>query len=257
MAATYGTETQHRRDELILRCVAEDPRWYSAKVLDRLVPAFGGCWLWTGGHQGGYGCVGLPTRVTRPTGQRGGVVRVHRVVKLAEHGPQPFGLVLDHLCRTPLCANPAHLESVLPAENTRRGTGNWFGRRCVRLHPGQDTIRADESSACLACRAVMCEQNHPGEPPGRLHSDGRCGKCESLRRKPRYDPKTTREGKALRALLALRWNATKDEVEASIGSSVPRVRAALAMHDDGWPRHQIERRLGPPPTRSRYSDGTT
>lgn len=33
----------------------------------------------------------------------------------------PGKLELDHLCRTPPCVNPSHLEPVTSAENTRRG----------------------------------------------------------------------------------------------------------------------------------------
>jgi hypothetical protein len=36
-------------------------------------------------------------------------------------GPVPSGLQLDHLCRVPLCVNPAHLEPVTGTENVRRG----------------------------------------------------------------------------------------------------------------------------------------
>lgn len=73
-----------------------------------------GCLLWTGSQTNtGYGHmhVGNATRMT------------HRVAYELLVGPIPEGLVLDHLCRRPLCANPAHLQAVTMAENVRRGNG--------------------------------------------------------------------------------------------------------------------------------------
>jgi len=75
-----------------------------------------GCWLWTG-------CM------TKPAGKNGyGQIRLdgrmqvaHRIAYELLVGPIPDGLDLDHLCRTRLCVNPAHLEPVTPYENLRRG----------------------------------------------------------------------------------------------------------------------------------------
>ncbi len=68
-----------------------------------------GCWLWVGGVAGkGYGYT---------TGNR----YTHRLVYEILVGPIPLGLVLDHLCRTPLCCNPEHLEPVTQLENVLRG----------------------------------------------------------------------------------------------------------------------------------------
>lgn len=71
-----------------------------------------GCWIW----QGVVTCTGYG-RITyqyKPW-------MAHRLSYEAFVGPIPEGLTLDHLCRTPLCCNPDHLEAVTQTENTRRG----------------------------------------------------------------------------------------------------------------------------------------
>lgn len=70
-----------------------------------------GCWIWTGATSGGYGHVRL----------LGELKMAHRLSYEMDKGPIPLGLELDHLCRVPCCVNPAHLEPVTTAENTRRG----------------------------------------------------------------------------------------------------------------------------------------
>lgn len=77
-------------------------------------PSLGACWLWTASTTvDGYGQVSVPGRAT-PQG-------AHRVAYELLIGPlraRPWSL--DHLCMTPLCVNPAHLEEVTLAENARR-----------------------------------------------------------------------------------------------------------------------------------------
>ncbi|MCX4663346.1 HNH endonuclease signature motif containing protein [Streptomyces uncialis] len=74
------------------------------------------CVLWTGPvSRKGYGVTNSDDNAT--------TVQVHRVAYEAAHGPIPDGLVIDHLCRIPACANPEHLEAVTNAENVRRGSG--------------------------------------------------------------------------------------------------------------------------------------
>jgi hypothetical protein len=73
------------------------------------------CWLWTSGKDiHGYGKF---MRTDRSD------VGAHRFVYELMRGPIPDGLVLDHLCRTRHCVNPAHLEAVTSRENTLRGVG--------------------------------------------------------------------------------------------------------------------------------------
>lgn len=71
------------------------------------------CWLWRGAlTSGGYGNFVI---------HRGTNVAAHRFAYELLVGPIPEGLVLDHLCRLPLCVNPEHLEPVTERENIRRG----------------------------------------------------------------------------------------------------------------------------------------
>src|SRR5262252_6830581 len=77
------------------------------------------CWVWTGRwDKQGYGIIDKkPNR------------KVHRLCYEMLIGPIPKGLEIDHLCRTPCCVNPIHLEPVTHAENIRRGKWKYWGDR--------------------------------------------------------------------------------------------------------------------------------
>ena len=80
-----------------------------------------GCWLWPGAISGnGYGYTRTP--FTKHA------IGVHRAIfQAVRHrlGPKDH---LDHLCNTPLCCNPWHLEIVTHGENTRRANmRRWHG----------------------------------------------------------------------------------------------------------------------------------
>lgn len=113
-------------------------------------PDLGPCWLWTASlNNMGYG-----------------QVRVNYVLKLSHRfayellvGPVPAGLELDHLCRTPACVNPAHLEPVTHRENMLRGNtpaGNHARSiECPKGHPRtpENTCVTPEGwRQCLPCR---------------------------------------------------------------------------------------------------------
>lgn len=71
-----------------------------------------GCLIWLGAVvRGGYGTIKIE-------GKR----RVaHGIAYELHKGIVPAGLELDHLCRTPSCINPNHLEAVTHRENMLRG----------------------------------------------------------------------------------------------------------------------------------------
>lgn len=73
------------------------------------------CWLWTGAKTSlGYGNFSLGKGVNQGA---------HRFAWIALRGNLTEGLVLDHLCRTPSCVNPEHLQPVPQQINVLRGRG--------------------------------------------------------------------------------------------------------------------------------------
>lgn len=82
-------------------------------------------------------------------------VRAHHVTFCHFVGPIPDGMELDHLCRTPGCVNPLHLEPVTHAENLRRGmTPNMIAHRtnvCKRGHSMADAYTRPEGRHCRTC----------------------------------------------------------------------------------------------------------
>lgn len=108
-----------------------------------------GCWLWLGGHGRHYGLWPLS-----PTTYEA----AHRVAYKLFVGPIPEGLVLDHLCSTTLCVNPAHLEPVTITENNRRRRNSEAMRTaCVNGHEFDESntrivkTAKGEKRACKTC----------------------------------------------------------------------------------------------------------
>jgi hypothetical protein len=102
------------------------------------------CWIWQASTNRGYGVFADEHRITW---------KAHRwlYAKLVE--PVPSHLHLDHLCRTPLCVNPSHLEPVTDAENKRRLKMMNFTCRKGHPHSPENTyIRPDGRRDCRPCR---------------------------------------------------------------------------------------------------------
>lgn len=108
------------------------------------------CWLWAGAlDRHGYGA----------TFYDGRVQRAHRAVYMELVGEIPQGLVLDHLCRTPACVRPDHLEPVTDAENLRRGLDPNRAKKaqthCKHGHPFEGRNLIIESNGCRRCRTCL------------------------------------------------------------------------------------------------------
>lgn len=113
-------------------------------IIERLIAKMSfpvsGCWIWTASLDGkGYGQINID----------GQMHRAHRAAYRAFRGEIPDGLVLDHLCKTPMCVNPWHLEAVTQKENIRRGMS------------GQATIeRAKKITHCPRGHEYNYENTH-------------------------------------------------------------------------------------------------
>mgnify|MGYP001561542504 CR=1 FL=1 len=112
-----------------------------------------GCWLWKGRtNRYGYGLF---------QGRHEPSTLAHRIAYIRCNGPIPEGLVLDHLCRNPMCVNPAHLEPVTQGVNIQRGNAGQKAAdrqhektHCPQGHPYDllNTYFKGKRRVCIACR---------------------------------------------------------------------------------------------------------
>ena len=120
-----------------------DPR-LPASFWDRCIPEpNSGCWLWLGTlDKDGYAM-----HYPRINGER--VYGGYRVAYVVLIAPVSRELVLDHLCRTTCCVNPAHLEPVAQRTNVIRGTSP----AAVNAH----------KETCSICGGELVSER-PGDP---------------------------------------------------------------------------------------------
>lgn len=98
-----------------------------------------GCWIWTAAMLHGYGR------------WSGGLAYRHSYEELI--AAIPDGLHLDHLCRTPPCVNPWHLDPVPQIENIRRHFR--LQTHCKHGHEftPENTYMSRGRRSCRACTA--------------------------------------------------------------------------------------------------------
>ena len=129
-----------------LRSLQEQASRFWTKV-DKRPHMSDGCWLWMASKRNskGYGQFWAD----------GKIVPAHRWAYEQFKGPIPDGLQIDHLCRTPACVNPAHLEAVTAKENNNRGNTASVMRSFVGERNSHSTI-SDE----LAMEIYFSEGTH-------------------------------------------------------------------------------------------------
>ena len=123
------------------------------------------CWLWTGAamHSSSH-----PYGQIRIGGRKGSAVLAHRWAYEFCVGAIPECLELDHLCRTPLCVNPNHLEPVTHQENIRRSVAATK-TRCLRGHAFTDENTHYNARGHRFCRT--CQRRYHRLRRARLKED--------------------------------------------------------------------------------------
>jgi len=169
------------------------------RFLDKISPEPNtGCWLWTAAtNNQGYGVLTHTTDKKR-------VVLAHRFAFKSERGEIPEDRELDHLCRTPLCVNPSHLEPKTHGGNMQNSR-SALKEFCANGHertPENTYIRKDRSGSkqCRVCsveanrqryrptgnpqntRKTHCKRGHAFTPENtrwiRNHTARQCRACE-------------------------------------------------------------------------------
>lgn len=87
-------------------------------------------------------------------------VYAHRAAYERAIGPIPAGLVIDHLCRNPWCANPEHLEAVTNRENSRRGLRGRLVVACPNGHPYDPANTLYRANGHRRCRTCHHDREH-------------------------------------------------------------------------------------------------
>ncbi|MEV0183833.1 hypothetical protein AB0I54_31795 [Streptomyces sp. NPDC050625] len=143
---------------------ARRPRPALARLLTKVTPGHGGCWIYTGNiHKNtGYGCFTISAKKR---------TSAHRAAYELLVAPIPPGAHLDHTCHTAddgcpggisclhrRCVNPLHLEPVTAQENLLRSRRTVAGRNARKTHCPQGHEYTPENTGtnskgryCRAC----------------------------------------------------------------------------------------------------------
>lgn len=161
-------------------------------------PELGRCWLWTPAPVR-YGMFWTGDPYNRRISAHRTSLLVAEYEATGIWPPLPFGYepVIDHLCKTPACVNPAHLEWVDQSENNRRSSLPQVNRQ-----------KADS--------LTECKRGHPLTPENKIFygANWRCRICKAEGAKER--------GQRRRALQKIRKEATVQQspaTAAAIGTS--------------------------------------
>lgn len=83
------------------------------------------------------------------------MVYVHRLSYEMHTGPIPDGLIIDHICRVPLCVNPAHLRAVTYRDNLMNSDTTYPPLKGLRTdHCPEGHLlqrRPDGRRRCMEC----------------------------------------------------------------------------------------------------------
>lgn len=121
-------------------------------IIENSTPDETGCWIWKNKPTAhGYGAICINYKVHA----------AHRLSYEMFKGELLKGFHIDHLCRKPMCVNPAHLEQVTPMENTMRGVGpasiNKKKTVCIRGHELTRNVKTGYR-ICKTCEKVTARR---------------------------------------------------------------------------------------------------
>lgn len=132
----------------------KDPR---DRIIERISISDDGCWIWPRLGRDGYPRITVAHRFHC----------AHRFSFEAFIGPIPPGWEIDHLCCTPSCVNPGHLEAVTPEENQRRAAVSKQQRSASRTHcKNGHELPVVRQRQCPTCKALWMAANRHRYPRG-------------------------------------------------------------------------------------------
>src|SRR5262245_37592941 len=112
------TAVEHGREAVMTSGVREDPesRFHKMYQVDRVT----GCWIWTASLNvvSGYPQFRVGKKVVRP----------YRWYWELLNGQIPQGFECDHICDTPACVNPDHID-IVQHEDNLSNTKFYMGKR--------------------------------------------------------------------------------------------------------------------------------